>query len=247
MTLRALLLAAAALAAAPALAAQPASAPPAAQPGARQAATELARLLAPRDTMIPLNMKWAEKSIEDLPKLDAEAGEFEREYPGVHQAMWLAAKDELRAQLESGLPDLWTRLEQLYLAEMTEPEIRALIAFYKTPTGKRLIEGMYGNSDLQPVIESMATSEDGSISEQSVRAATEEAKRKTVTAANIDPKDIMPLVGAMPLAKMRAVGEKVQQVTLEWVNKEDPEQQERINKLMLEAAERFTESKAPAK
>jgi len=245
--LRALLFAAAALAATPVIAAQPAGTPPAAQPGARQAATELARLLAPRETMIPLNMKWAEKSIEDLPKLDAEAGEFEREFPGVHQAMWLAAKNELRAQLDSGLPDLWARLEQLYLAEMTETEIRALIAFYKTPTGKRLIEGMYGNSDLQPVIESMAASEDGSISEQSVRAATEEAKRKTVTAANIDPKDIMPLVGAMPLAKMRAVGEKVQQVTLEWVNKEDPEQQERINKLMLEAAERFTESKAPAK
>ena len=239
-----LLLLAAALIAAPAVAA-PAQAPAsAATPqSASQAAAALAQIVAPREIMVSLNMKWAEKGIEELPKLNAEAGEFEREFPGVHGAMWHAVKDELRAQLEADLPDLWNRLQQLYLANMSEPEIRALIGFYATPTGKRLIQGMYGNSDLQPMIQSMASSEDGSISEQSFRTVNDEAKRKTIADANIDPKDILPLMTAMPLPKLRAVGEKVQRVTMEWVNETDPEQQERINKLMADAAESFVESR----
>jgi len=243
-----LLVLAAALIAAPAFAG-PAETPTAvtASQSAKQAAEALAQVVAPRQIMIPLNMKWAEKSIEELPKLNAEAGEFEGEFPGVHQAMWLAAKDELHAQLEASLPDLWGRLEQLYLADMTETEIRALIGFYSTPTGKRLIAGMYGNSDLQPMIQSMATSEDGNISEQSFRTVTEDAKRKAVANADIDPKDILPLMTAMSLPKLRAIGEKSQRATMEWVNRDDPQQQERINKLMADAAERFIKSSETSK
>jgi hypothetical protein len=208
----------------------------------KQAAGVLARVVAPREIMIPLNMKWAEKAMEELPKLNAEAGEFEREYPGVHNAMWFAAKDEIRDQLDADMPNLWDKLERLYLSELSEREIRSLISFFATPTGKRLIAGMYGNSDLQPVIQSMATSDNGTISEQSLRTVTEDAKRKAVADANIDPKDVLPIMKDMPLAKLRAVGEKAPRVTYEWVNEEDPQQQERIDKLMADAAEGFIKS-----
>lgn len=237
------------LVAPPAIVATPAAAASeSGSPAAKQAASELARMVAPKVIMIPLNMKWAEKSIEELPKLNEDSGALEAEFPGIHNAMWMAAKDEMRSQLEVDLPRLWSRLEQLYLTEMTEQEIRGLISFYATPTGQRLIAAMYGDSDLQPMIKSVATSEDGSVSEQAFQAVTEDAKQKALANADIDPQDLVPLMSAMPLAKMRAVGEKVQQTTREWVNEDNPEQQERINKLMVDAAERFVKaSKTPSK
>lgn len=243
------LLLAAALLTSPAMAGTPAVPAPAPEfPSARQAAAALAQTVAPREIMIPLNLKWAEKGMEELPKLNAESGALEREYPGIHQTMWLAAKDEVRAQLEKDIPDLWRRLERLYVAEMTESEIRALLNFYATPTGQRLIAAMYGNSDLQPMIESMATSGDGNASEQSFKDVTENAKRKAIANANIEPKDILPLMSSLSLPKMRAIGQKVQQAALEWVNEDDAPNQERIDKLMIDAADRFMKaSKARSK
>jgi len=191
--------------------------------------------------MVPLNMTWGERAVIALPEQDGDSKTLETAYPGIHRAIWTAAAPELKRQLEADLPQLWARLETLFVAELSEKEINGLLRFYRTPTGQRMIEGIYGNVDLTGAIASMSKSADGEMSEESISLASELAKRKTISGLDLDAADMRLLLATMPLDRLRATGAKVQKATSEWVNTEDPKDQEKINALMADAAERFVQ------
>ena len=224
------------LAAAPASAA---SAPPeiAASAEARTNASRLSQLVAPREIMVPLNMTWGERAVVAVPLQNEDAKALEAAYPGIHAAMWLAAKAEMQRQIEADLPRLWARMERVYLAELTPNQIDGVLRFFQTPTGQRMIAGMYSNIDLNGAIETMTP--DGGISESALDKASEQARRKAVAGLYPDPEDLAILSTAVSIDRMRQVGARIQQTTSEWFNEENAEDEKKIEDLMTNAAEKF--------
>jgi hypothetical protein len=189
--------------------------------------------------MVSLNVAWAERAIVAIPQNDPEAKELEAQYPGIHAAMWSASKTELTRQMEADLPNLWSRLENVYMAELTESEIGALTHFYRTPTGQRMIKGLYENVDLTDAVATMAGTADDAKVERAVDEASEAARRKTVAQLQANPADLQALVAVVSVDRMKSVGAKVQQAMSDWFNADDSEGQKKIEAIMTAAAERY--------
>lgn len=241
-----LLLAAASL---PALAGQTLAAPQPAEAGqgvSDATAAALARVVAPLEIMVPAELEQARKAILALPTLDEEARQLEQEYPGLYAALWAAVEPEMRRSTEADYPSYWTALEQLYVARLTENEAQAVMTFFKSPTGQKLIRNMYGNFDAAPMLAEMAKSENYTIDEKQMKAATDAAKAKAVEQIGPgDQADLWILMASIDLEKFKALGAETQKVTLDWVNKEDAEGEAKIGKIMEEAMKRYMAAHPP--
>jgi hypothetical protein len=211
-------------------------------------ASVLARTIAPADVMIPLEMGQARRAILALPSLDDDAKQLERDYPGLHEALWIAAEPELRKSVEADYPSFWAVLEKLYVSRLTEREAQALIAFYRSATGQKLLRTMYGNFDATKLLPGMVASDFQSVNADEVQAATDSARAKAVQ--QLGPEDeasLMTVIKFIDLEKFRALGAETQKLTLEWVNKPNPEAEERLAERMAEAMERYMADHPPGK
>lgn len=203
-------------------------------------AAALAQTVAPADLMIPLEMDVAKKAILAFPTLDADAKQLESQYPGIWSAVWIAIEPEVRRYVESDYPKFWSALEQLYLSRLSEAEAQALLAFYRTSTGQKLLRGLIQNLDAAPAVAEMVESRSGSVSAEQMTAITDRAKLRAVK--EIGPEDesnLMTLVKTIDLVKFRSLGAETQKLTLDWVNAEDPEADAQIQSLMEAAMERY--------
>jgi hypothetical protein len=236
-----------ALAAALALAAPASPAAPAPNTPARASvavskatAATLARTVAPADITIALEVDHARKAILALPTIDEDARQLEAEFPGIYAAMWAAIEPEVRRSTEADYPSYWAALENMYLARLSEQEAQAVLAFFRSATGQKLLRGMYGAMDTGPMLAEMVKTDSATIDAKQMQSAVDAAKAKAV--GQLGPEDeasLLTLVASMDLGKFRALGAETQKITLDWVNKEDPEGEEKLGKLMQDAMAKY--------
>jgi hypothetical protein len=206
-------------------------------------AAALARTVAPADITIALEIDQARKAILSLPAIDEDAKQLESEFPGLYAAMWAAVEPEMRRSSEADFPSYWSALEKMYGARLTEQEAQAVLTFFRSPTGQKLLRGMYAAMDTGPMFEQMIKSDSSTVGAKQMQTAVDAAKAKAVQ--QMGPEDeatLMALVASIDLEKFRALGAETQKITLEWVNKEDPEGEERLSKMMREAMGNYMSS-----
>ena len=206
-----------------------------AQPGA-EAAFKLATLVVP-DDLADIEVRRAREAIYAGFRADEGLVELENEYPGLHDAMWHAVEPILRDYSAKSGPGLVARLRDLYAARLSREEIDAFIAFYSTPTGKRLIRTVYENADYAPFVEAgladrATTAEDIGRVQQSARAAVAESLTEADRAA------LEELVRSISLTKANALSAEIRQITADWLNEPDPEMDALIEEAVVSAAER---------
>lgn len=211
-----------------------------------QTASALARVVAPLDIGVSTELEQARRAILALPTLDEDAKLLEKEYPGLYAALWAAVEPEMRAIAEASYPSFWAALEQLYHARLTENEAQAVMTFFKSATGQKLLRSTYSSFDTGPMVAEMANSDNYTVSESQMKAAANAARAKAVGQIGPgDQADLWLLIASIDLAKFQSLGVETQKVTLAWVNKEDPEGDARIEKAMKEAMERYMEAHPP--
>lgn len=196
--------------------------------------------------MLPLEIEQARKMILALPTLDEDAKQLEQEYPGLYAAVWAAVEPEMRRQTEADYPSFWTMLEDLYIRRLTEQEAQAVLVFFKSPTGQKLTRSMYGSMDATPWLGAMIKSDSSTVSAAQMQGAIDAAKAKAVQ--QIGPEDegnLSALAAKISLEDFRSLGAETQKLTLDWVNKEDPEGEEKIAKIMEAAMERYMDAHPP--
>lgn len=244
----------AALAAASAVQAQPAPAPneppsqarPEDKAVSRATAAALARVVAPIDVVVPAEVEQARKAILALPTMDEDAKQLEQEYPGLYAALWTAVEPEMRRQTEADYPNFWAALEEMYVARLTEREAQAVMAFFRSPTGQKLLRNVYGSFDATPMFADMVKSDTAKIGPEQLQAVTDAAKAKAIQ--QMGPEDqatLLTLAASIDLKKFQALGAETQKVTLDWVNKEDPAGEAKLEKMMVEAMERYMAAHPP--
>jgi hypothetical protein len=203
-------------------------------------AASLARTVAPADITIALEVDHARKAILALPTIDEDAGQLEAEFPGIYAAMWTAIEPEVRRSTEADYPSYWAALENMYLARLSEQEAQAVLTFFRSATGQKLLRGMYGAMDTGPMLAEMVKTDSATIDAKQMQSAVDAAKAKAV--GQLGPEDeasLLTLVASMDLGKFRALGAETQKITLDWVNKEDPEGEEKLRKLMQDAMAKY--------
>ena len=217
-----------------------------AQGVSRATAAALARVVAPIELMLPAEVEQSRKAILALPTLDEDAKGLEAEYPGIYAALWAEIEPVMRRDAEAGFPSYWAALERLYLSRLTENEAQAVMRFFQSETGQKLIRTMYGGLDATPMVADMVKSDNYTIDEKQLKAMTDSAKAKAVK--EIGPEDhgdLWILMASIKLDKFQALGAETQKLTLDWVNREDSEGDARLGKVMEEIMKRYMAAHPP--
>jgi len=237
-------IAAALAAAAPAPVPQPSSAQSVSEaPASPGTAAALARTVAPADLMIPLEIEQAKKAILGLPTLDPDAKELEALYPGIWAAVWAATEPEMRRSVNADFPKFWAALENLYKSRLTETEAQAVLTFYRSPSGQKLLRGLTENFDATPIMAEAVKSDSGKVSADQLARVTDAAKAAAAKRAGPeDLADMMALLHSVTIEKFKAVGMETQKITLDWVNKDDADGEAKMQQVMQTAMKQYIAS-----
>jgi hypothetical protein len=209
-------------------------------------AATLARTVAPIDILLPLELEQARKAILALPTLDEDAKQLEQEYPGLYAALWTAVEPQMKHSTEAAYPSYWAALERLYAGSLTETEAHAVLTFFQSATGQKLIRNMYGSFDGGPMFADMAKSGDYTIGEKQMKTVIDAAKSKAVQQIGPeDEADLWILMASIDLKKFQTLGAETQKVTLAWLNEEEPEDEAKIGKIMEEAMQQYMDAHPP--
>jgi hypothetical protein len=169
---------------------------------------------------------------------------LEETHPGILKAMIDAMTPILTGEMRAEMPRLWTMLGDVYAENLSETDLRAALAFYGSPTGKRIIDFMGKQTDMAPMLDQMVSSGDYSVTEQGLKASAMTGASKVATA--LTPGEIAATTrfALTPEGKrIIALTPRMNKLVTEWSNAPTPELDARLDKAVLAVIEKYTGQK----
>src|SRR3546814_15833094 len=97
-------------------------------------------------------VKFCDETMPSVVAANPDLAEREVEYPGIIKRLIEAMRPEIERQVIDGLPVLWDRMAAVYAGALTDPEMREMLAFYRSPTGQWLIESIGEGADFSKLM-----------------------------------------------------------------------------------------------
>jgi hypothetical protein len=237
--MRPLLLACAlALVSAP-LAAAPASVAETADTAHRQKALALAQTVQSREIAVDSSMIVIDAQMVEAMLADPDVKKLETAHPGVVRAMWEGAKPIMRDELVNSLPGLWQHLADVYASHLSDAQIDATTAFFRTPTGHKFLLQMNKRVDVRPMVAD-ATVGQGKIRQQTYQSGATAAAVGAI--GDMNEAERAEIARFLTTDAGRALGATAPEVTrtgVEWMNRTDSAAQARVGTAMKAAMDRF--------
>jgi post-segregation antitoxin (ccd killing protein) len=203
-------------------------------------ALSLAEVAVPRELYLAREMDTARRALLGTLAQNPDMAAFEAEHPGLSKAIWAAAEPETRRYAEAALPEFRALLAAVYQRRLSAAEMRGLRTFFTTPTGRKIVSAMYAPVNVDGMVGDFARDPDAKISQKTADGLEREAKARAGSAVTAeDAPALAELTRTISLAKLGSLGDEVKQVTLEWVNRPDPEFEAKIARTTADAIERF--------
>ena len=221
--------------------AQPPS-PPASAGPVQADAEALAALVIPADLLVDIEVEWGRRRLIAGIEMDSLGKRIVAIEPGMPATIWAAVEPEYRKRGAERLPLFRQALAALYSARLTQAEIAAARTFYATATGRKTIEAVYRNKELQPIVDRAAVTGDLDSARNAIAAGRSSPGSELsgrLTAA--DEPAFETLTRTLSMDKFRDVGLEVHRFTLDWVNEEDPPFRARVDAILEPAFRRYFE------
>jgi len=202
-------------------------------------------LMFPPSAMIEGNMKAWEASIARTLELDPAVSQLEAEFPGIHKAAIDAgrpiAREQIQIFVEKGRQDRIGRMAR----SLSPTELDEALAFANSPVGRRLIERMMKNIDVEEASKRMASAAfatgDTAVSPGDIKAMDRKAALKTAAETSAqDQLAIMRFHQTGAGKKLAVVGAEADLYLLELM-KPDPAALQRSSDAMANAMLKFAE------
>jgi hypothetical protein len=239
VTVRPLLLACALASLSAPFAAVPAVAAEAADAAHRQKALALAQTVQSQEIAIDSSMAVIDSQMVDAMMADPDVKKLEAAHPGAVRAMWEGAKPVMRQELVNSLPDLWQHLADVYASHLTDAQIDATTAFFRTATGHKFLLQMNKRVDVRPMVAD-ATAGEGKIRQQTYENGASAAAIGAI--GDMSDAERAEIARFLTTDAGRALGATAPDVTrtgLEWMNRTDSAAQARVGAAMKAALDRF--------
>lgn len=182
------------------------------------------------------------RSVAGVLAQDADMQALEKEHPGAIQLMVDAMAPVIREEILRTLPDLWERLGVLYAKNLTEAELREVIAFYSSPLGDRLRAAMGGSFDAGPMLREVMANPDAPISQGAMRSTL--GKTAVTTVRTLSPEDQKALAqfAFTPAgSKFVQLSPETIRIATEWTNAPSPELDAKLEKITEEVVTKILE------
>jgi len=197
---------------------------------------ELATLMNNRDLTRMQVDKLLRETMPATFRQNPEIAGLEKMYPGTVDAIVAAIGPLLMSYTLENLPGLWQELAPTYAASFTEAELRELLAFYRSPTGVRLMDAMGRGSDYSSMISRMVHTDNRTMTVDDIRTgAAGGVAQATRDARPEDTPVLLALMRSGAGRKLPAVTAKVQQQAVAWGSRPDPEIETESAKLVEKA------------
>lgn len=227
--------------------AAPIVSPPATSPAdavRRSKALQIVKLLCPESTVIEESGDDYVANARQLLVARGKLDDLEARYPGIVEAMLRASVPTMNAQMRRRLSVLWVRLTDIYLARLAGPELDQTLAFYTSPTGKKMIASMDARMKPKAMTNDMIRNDDLSISLGSLQSDLKDALPGVIS--DMGPADKSALLAFMRTSafpKLAAIVVPVQQTTLRWAQESSPEDDQQIQTVMADAMKAYMKAR----
>lgn len=151
-------------------------------PAENRIATDLAHFLFAKPIVMAQITSVIDVNLPQSMLTNSDYGAIEEAYPGVIDSALAAIRPIMLKAYEEKLPLLWSQMAQHYVENYTADEIVAMLEFYRSPTGVRLLQGVRENIDMQEVMDAAVKS--GGAQTIETAAAQRAGGQTAVKAAN---------------------------------------------------------------
>jgi hypothetical protein len=237
----------AALAAAPAwaqTAPAPAPAPaPAADPERMALANELSQLLSSEAAIVSQVQRMLANDMPKAMLADANVAALEKANPGALKAMIAAMEPIMLRHMKTELPKLWARTNAIYANNLSAADLRAVLAFYRSPAGRHVIEIMVTQTDYEPMLRDMASSGKYEVTSANLTATVSTGAEKISGSLTPDERAATLQFGTSPAGRrVIALTPQITATVLAWTREPSPALDAELEKAVTEAITAFMDS-----
>lgn len=194
---------------------------------ARERALQIARLL--NDPILTEKTATGQfvQGIADSAKTDPQAAVVERMYPGFFKEFGQAMLPFLSNLIRTQLPVLWERQADFYVKNFTLAELDQILAFYSSPTGRKLIVLMNEHFDIDAMSAGVDFAAGDKLTVESMDAGVNGGISKVVAGLTpADRKALLEMTATPAGKKMMRSARELQAISVAWINEiliENPE------------------------
>jgi hypothetical protein len=201
---------------------------------------ELARLLNGEEATIAAMTRVLTDTLPETMLRDRQVREAEDVHPGAVQAIVAAMLPVLTGHMRSQLPLLWPRLGDFYADNLGTADLRAALAFYRSPTGIRIVALMHEGMDFNAMLKDIVNSGDYAPSANRYRSASKAGAKSAVKQLSRKELADAARFGRTPEGrKLVALTPKLDVVVTEWANAPDPGLDAQLHEAIQPVIERF--------
>ncbi|MEG3147595.1 DUF2059 domain-containing protein [Sphingomonas sp. RT2P30] len=191
-------------------------------------------------TRIQFNKMFA-TSMPAVMRASPEYQALEKKYPGIIDHVLSRMRPTLGEYSIARMPLLLGRIADIYDTNLTETELRQVLAFYRSPTGIWLIGVIASGSDVSAIFQRGMQNPDSAIDGGDIRAATSGAALPSVI-AGMTPERMNEIVAfsVTPAGrKVKAIGSQSAAVAAAWANEKDPRVEAAMLKVVIDARREY--------
>ena len=218
-----------------------------ATPGSLALGVEIATLLNSEEITLSQAKKLFDETMPAAFAKEPGFAALEAEFPGVIDEVLTAIRPELEKQVIDSLPDLWGRLGAAYAGSLTDAEMRQMLAFYRSDTGRWLIDQIATNADFSSLLDTMIRNSDTNVVPRDLNIALQKPVLDNVarTMTRQREADLRAMLATSAGRKIGALNPKLLAIATEWTNEPDPEGEKRIDAIMEAVLGKYIDADAP--
>lgn len=203
-------------------------------------AVELSLMLNPSAKIVEVGLRAFDAAFEAAAESRSEEAAIFEQNPGLKDAVLDAARPVVRKHILADMPALQQRCGRFYAQRFTSAEIDGLIAFYASPTGAKLVEGMYAGADLAKLVERVGEPADDPLTADEVGGFTRSTVSRILRAFSDEDRKALKAFAATPLfAKLLQVVPDFRQLMADIANEPAPEMEAELDTVVARAVEAY--------
>ena len=188
----------------------------------REDALELARLLNPADLLMGLAGRSFDEAFDKGMAAEGSSETLEKEFPGLIAELRQAIREATLADLRADMPVLHRRYAKFFGASFTPDEIAELLAFYRSPTGAKIIRAKFASLDVSTLSDRFAVDQNAKLSAGDVRDLNQGAMPGVWKDMSADDIKALMAFGLNPVAKkLKAIAPQMAEIEADIANEPD--------------------------
>lgn len=207
-------------------------------------AHRLSLLLNPSDKLLDIAMRGFEVGINTALKNNPDDAAVYNQNPGLLDIIVAAGKPIVRKHVHAAIPAHQQKFAEFYARKFSAEEIEQLIAFYSTPTGSKVIAGIYAGADLGSIAEAVGDKGDRPLTAEAVRNFTSSAGAQLLPGLDSDDWKALFMFASSPVyVKLKNSAPELHQLAVDIANEPDPAMDAELSKAVEAAVQKYMAEK----